>query len=102
MGYVWLAFSLMTAILANVFVKTAYGFTNRASTALAFLCYGWCAYFLVLTVSYMELGALYGIWAGLTVSGTALIGMNFLNERRSKRKVLSIALIIFGVVLLQL
>ena len=102
MGYFLLVLSLVTSITANICVKLSYGFTRKLASISAFVFYGLCGLFLVLTVRYMELGVLYGIWAGLTVSGTALLGMLFFGESSSRRKLISIGIIIVGVILLQL
>lgn len=102
MGYVYLILSVVTSILANTCVKLSYGFKKIFASIGAFLFYGLCALFLVLTVRHMELGVLYGIWAGVTVAGTALIGVFFFNETSSSRKMLSILIIVLGVVLLNL
>ena len=100
MGYLLLASSVITAVSANICVKMSYGFSKWMASILAFLFYGLCGFLLVLTVRHMELGILYGIWAGLTVSATALAGIVWFCENAGKRKLFSIAVIIAGVILL--
>ena len=50
----------------------------------------------------LPVGAAYAVWTGIGAAGTAVFGMVFLNETTQVLKLVSIALVIAGVVGLQL
>lgn len=100
MGYLLLGISVVAAVVANICVKLSYGFTKLSASVGAFVWYGVCGFLLVLTVRHMELGILYGIFAGLTVFATALAGILLFGEGAGKRKIISLGIIIAGVLLL--
>lgn len=93
---------LFTAIcgetLANAMLKESDGFKKLYPTI--FMCIGYIISFsfLSLTLLHMPLGVAYAIWGGLGTCLTALIGVYFYKEKMSKKKFLGIALIIIGVI----
>ncbi|MFD2923949.1 DMT family transporter [Halobacillus naozhouensis] len=102
MGYILLTISLIFAVLGNTSVKLSQGFYKRMPSFGSFLFYGFCIYFLTLSVQHIEVSIAYAIWSGVTIAATTLIGILFFNESINKRKVSSVLLIIAGVLVLHL
>lgn len=83
-------------------MKLSEGFTKTVPSVLVAVFYIACFSLLTLALKKMELSTAYAIWAGV---GTALVagaGVVFFHEPLSAMKIGSIALIILGVVGLQL
>lgn len=57
---------------------------------------------LTVALKQLEVGTAYAVWTGLGAAGTAVVGMALLDESVSTLKVVSIALIVAGVVGLNL
>ncbi|SDJ81619.1 DMT family transporter [Sediminibacillus albus] len=102
MAYLYLVSSLVLAFLSNLSVKMSGGFARPLPTIAAFISYALCLTCLTLSVQYFEVGLVYALWSGVTVSSTAIIGMLFFNETFNRLKILSLFVIITGVVLLHI
>jgi small multidrug resistance pump len=98
MGY--LLVSLILATLGNICVKLSAGFRRIFPSAASFVLIGLCLYFLTLSVKTIEIGIAYALWSGVSIAATTLAGILLFNEKASKRKFLSIGLIIAGVLIL--
>ncbi|MGP7817667.1 DMT family transporter [Niallia sp. 01092] len=101
MGYVFLTISLILGVSSQMCVKLSKGFKVLLPTIGAFLLLIVCIYFVSLTTKYFEMGVVFAIWAGLTVASTTLLGIYIFKESKSTRKLVSVALIIIGVVILK-
>ena len=95
---------LMVAIATEVFATAALpradGFTNAPWTAVVVAGYALSIWLLTLVVKEIPVSVTYAIWAGLGTAAIAVVGVVFLDEPVNLLKVSAIALIIFGVVLL--
>ena len=97
------------AIVAEVFATTALRATNDwdgaqkwAGLAGVAVGYGLSFWMLSLVLKKMELGISYAVWAGVGTALTALVGVWLFGEGVSAAKFGCIALIIVGVVGLEL
>ena len=85
-----------------VLLKQSHGLTRLAPT----LGFAACALlsFTLLTIAlrHLEVGAAYAVWTGLGAAGTAVVGMVALSESVSPLKIASIALVLIGVIGLNL
>ncbi|WP_158737870.1 multidrug efflux SMR transporter [Alteribacillus sp. YIM 98480] len=100
MGYIFLTISLILAVLGNTSVKLSQGFQRWLPSIGVFILYGFCIYFLTLSVQKIEISIAYAIWSGVTIAATTLIGIVFFNELANVRKISSVILIILGVLFL--
>ncbi len=95
---------LLVAISAEVGATSALpraqGFTNPAWTALVLAGYIFSIWLLTIVVKTIPVSVTYAIWAGLGTAAIAVVGVAYLNEPINPLKVIAIALIIGGVVLL--
>ncbi|MGB8001279.1 MAG: multidrug efflux SMR transporter [Anaerobacillus sp.] len=97
---IYLSLSLIFSIIGSIAVKQSAGFKRRFPSISAFFLFGLCIYFLTLSVQTIEIGFAYAIWSGGSIAGTTVAGIILFNEKATKRKFLSITLIIIGVVIL--
>jgi small multidrug resistance pump len=97
---------LMTAIgsevTASALLPRADGFRNPLWTAVVLLGYGLSIWLLALVVRTLPVSMTYAIWAGLGTAAVAVVGACFLGESMGWVKIVSLALIIAGVVGLNL
>ena len=97
---------LLIAIVAEVFassmLKLTNGFKRLLPTLGVVAGYGTAFYFLSLTLQSLAIGTAYAIWAGLGTALTAVVGVIFYKEYFNVKKFIGIAMIIVGVVILNL
>jgi len=103
----FVAFALLGAAIAFEVAATASlpraeGFTNPTWSAVVVAGYGVSIWLLTLVVKEIPVSVTYAIWAGLGTAAIAVVGVMFLDEPVTVLKVTAIALIIAGVVLLNL
>ena len=99
---VLLGLAIVAEVVATSSLKASNGFTRLGYSSLTVLAYGLAFYLLSQTLKRMELGVAYAIWAGAGTALMAVVGYWFFQENMSIIKVLSIALIVLGVVGLNL
>lgn len=97
---IFLILALAFSIIGSIAVKLSAGFTRKIPGIASFVLFGLCIYFLTLSVQSIEIGLAYAIWSGGSIAGTTIAGLILFNEKATRRKFLSIALIIIGVVIL--
>lgn len=95
---------LVLAIAAEVAgtagLKASEGFGRLVPSGLAVLGYALAFYFLAQSLKYIPLGIAYAIWSGLGTVGSVLLGLLIWKEVLGPVHVLGIALIVVGVVVL--
>ena len=97
---------LMAAIGVEVAASAALprtqSFRDPLWTALVLAGYATSIWLLALVVKQLPVSIAYAVWAGLGTAGMAVVGMLFLDERLDLMKAAALALIVLGVVLLNL
>ncbi|GAA0440850.1 MULTISPECIES: DMT family transporter [Streptomyces] len=102
MAYVTLGAAILVEVLATTAMKYSEGFTKlwpSLGTAAGYLV---AFVLLAQTLKTMSVGTTYAIWSGAGTAVIAAIGMLFLGEAANAARLIGIALIIGGVVLLNL
>ncbi|KNB53148.1 DMT family transporter [Streptomyces caatingaensis] len=102
MGYALLAAAIAAEVAGTTAMKYSDGFSRlwpSLGTAAGYLI---AFALLARTLKAMEMGTAYAIWAGVGTAAVAAIGTVFLGEPAGLAKVAGIALVILGVVLLNL
>jgi small multidrug resistance pump len=97
-----LSFAIATEVGATIALRYSDGFTRPAPTAFVVLGYGASFWLLALVLRDLSIGTTYAVWSA---AGTALIaafGIFALGEPATALKLASLALIIIGVVGLNL
>jgi small multidrug resistance pump len=77
-------------------------FRDPAWTALVLAGYAVSIWLLAAVIRHIAVSVTYAIWAGLGTAGIAIVGVLFLGERFDVVKAVALALIVTGVVILNL
>ncbi|GEM45182.1 DMT family transporter [Deinococcus cellulosilyticus] len=99
-SYIYLFLAIFAEIIGTSALKASDGFTKWLPSTLVVVGYATAFYLLSLSLKNISIGTAYAIWSGLGTAGIVLIGTLFLKESLDLPKVLGIALIIAGVVVL--
>ncbi|GGT78607.1 DMT family transporter [Streptomyces coeruleorubidus] len=102
MGYLLLAAAITAEVGATTAMKYSDGFSRLGPSLLTLLGYLVSFALLAQTLKTVSVGTAYAIWAGVGTAAIATIGIVFLGEGMSVAKAAGIALIIIGVVVLNL
>jgi small multidrug resistance pump len=102
MGYLMLAGAIAAEVAATTAMKYTDGFTKLLPSVLTALGYVVSFALLAQTLKTVSVGTAYAIWAGVGTAAIAAIGITFLGEGMTAAKAVGIALIIGGVVVLNL
>ncbi|MFF3309665.1 DMT family transporter [Streptomyces sp. NPDC002952] len=102
MGYVLLAGAIAAEVAATTAMKYSEGFSRLWPSLVTLLGYVVAFALLAQTLKTVSVGTAYAIWAGAGTAVIAAIGMLFLGEGLTAAKLTGIALIIAGVVVLNL
>lgn len=102
MCWLWLFLAIALEVTATILMKYSDGFTRLGPTIGMLVFYGLSLAPLARVLKELEVGAVYAIWSALGTAAVALLGMFLFHEPANGLKVFSIALIIVGVVCLNL
>jgi small multidrug resistance pump len=101
--YLFLAGAILAEVAATSLLKSTEGFTRLWPTVAC--AGGYVVAFLLLAQGIqrgLEVGVAYAIWAGLGTTLIVVVGILFLGEPVSAAKVAGVALVVAGVVILNL
>ena len=93
-----LAAAIGIEVAATATLPRTQGFTEPGWTVLVIGGYALSIWLLAVIVRTIPVSIAYAIWSGLGTAAVAVIGTMFLGEQVSPLKVISLALIVFGVV----
>ncbi len=102
MGFLLLAGAIAAEVAATTAMKYTEGFSRLLPSLLTVLGYVVSFALLAQTLKTVPVGTAYAIWAGVGTAAIATLGMLFLGEAMTAAKAAGIALIIIGVVVLNL
>jgi small multidrug resistance pump len=94
--------AILSEVVGTVALKASDGFARFGPTALVVVGYGLTFYFLGLALKQIPLGVAYAIWSGLGTAGAVLAGVLIWRESLNLAGVIGIALIVAGVLILNL
>jgi small multidrug resistance pump len=97
-----LTLAILSEVVATVFLRFTDGFTNLAPSIVVVVGYGLSFWLLALILKDLEIGFVYAVWSGAGTALIAAVGMIAFGETATALKFLSIALIILGVIGLNL
>jgi quaternary ammonium compound-resistance protein SugE len=83
-------------------LKYTEGFTRLVPSALTLTAMVASIVLLGLALKALPVGTAYAVWTGIGAAGTVIFGMLFLNESVSPHKIIAVALILAGVIGLNL
>ncbi|MFE7131953.1 DMT family transporter [Streptomyces sp. NPDC057638] len=102
MGYGMLAAAIVAEVAGTTAMKYSEGFTRLWPSVITVVGYVVAFSLLAQALKTLSVGTAYAIWAGIGTAAVAAIGMAFLGETASLAKFAGIALVIAGVVVLNL
>lgn len=97
-----LAVAIVSEVIATSALKAADGFTRLVPSVVVVVGYGTAFYFLSLALKSVPVGIAYAIWSGVGIVLLSLIGWVFYGQRLDAPALTGMALIVAGVVILQL
>jgi multidrug resistance protein EbrA len=99
-AYFLLALAIVSEVAGSSLLKAADGFKKLLPSIGVIIGYSVAFYALSLSLKTLPLGVAYAIWAGLGTVLTALVGIFIYKENVNGKKLLGLALIVGGVILL--
>ncbi|HUJ11543.1 MAG TPA: multidrug efflux SMR transporter [Verrucomicrobiae bacterium] len=102
MHWILLALSILAEVVGTLCLKWSHGFARVWPTVGMTVLYIATFVFLNLAAKTLDLGLAYAIWAGVSVAGVAVCGVMLFHEPVDAYRVIGIAAIIVGVLVLNL
>ncbi len=102
MAWIQLALAGLLEIIWAVAMKKSHGFTILAPSVVMLVSVLASFAMLALAMRSLPLSTAYGVWSGIGVVGTFILGVTFLGEEISPLRLLAAGLIIAGIVLMKL
>lgn len=101
-AFIYLMLAITTEIIATSALKASNGFTRLLPSVIVVIGYASAFYFLSLSLREIPLGVAYAIWSGIGTAATVVVGYLVYKEEINTWGLLGIALIIIGVLILNL
>ncbi|MFI8234324.1 DMT family transporter [Streptomyces sp. NPDC085900] len=102
MGYLLLGVAIAAEVGATTAMKFSEGFSRLVPSLVTVVGYVVSFVLLAQTLKTLSVGTAYAIWAGVGTAAIAVIGLLFFGEGMTVTKAAGMALIIVGVVVLNL
>ncbi|WP_459617320.1 DMT family transporter [Bordetella sp. 2513F-2] len=102
MKWLYLALAIGAEIVATSMLKSSAGFTRLWPTAATVAGYVVSFYFLSLTLRELPIGIAYAVWSGVGIVAISLVGLVFFKQTLDLPAVIGIALIVAGVLVMNL
>ncbi|MBL4614524.1 MAG: multidrug efflux SMR transporter [Magnetovibrio sp.] len=100
--YALLGIAIATEVAGTTALKFSDGMTKLGPSVVVVIGYGFSFWLLALTLKSMPIGLVYAVWSGLGVAAIAIVGVYWFDEPLNLAGIAGLALIILGVVVLQL
>lgn len=102
MKWIYLVLAILFEVAGTTSMKLAEGFSKPLYAIPIFTFYLVSLSFLTLALRYFSVSTVYAVWSGMGIALIALIGAVYFQESLSWAKLVGLALIIAGVVVLNL
>ena len=100
MSWLFLAIAILCEIVATSALKATDGFTRAGPSAVVIAGYAVSFYFFSLAVRIIPVGIAYALWSGVGIMAIALIAWVIYDQTLDLAAILGLALIIAGIVVL--
>ena len=100
--YIAMGIAIVAEVIATTALKSSDSFSRLVPSVIALVGYGAALYFLTLTMRSIPTGVTYAIWAGLGIVLISITSFFFHGQKIDIAGMLGMALIIAGVVVLNL
>jgi small multidrug resistance pump len=101
-AYLALGIAIVAEVIATTALKSSDGFTRLVPSLIALAGYGCALYLLTVTMRVVPTGIAYAIWSGLGIVLISISSYVFHQQKIDLAGILGMALIIAGVVILNL
>ncbi|MCX8003807.1 MAG: multidrug efflux SMR transporter [Burkholderiaceae bacterium] len=101
-AYLWLLAAILCGVTGTAALTASAGFTRLAPLALMAPAYLLCFVALTRALKTLSIGVAYAIWSGVGIAAITLIGWRVFGQHLNAGQLAGIALIIAGVVVIQL
>jgi small multidrug resistance pump len=101
-SYLFLALAVVLGVTSNSFAKSAEGFTLLFPTIITGITIVMCMYALSMVMKNIPMGITYASFAGLTIIATVIVGIFRFNQMPNLYSLIGLALIIAGVLMVNL
>ena len=95
-------FAVLSEVTATTALKFSEGFTKLVPSIIVVVGYGLSFYLLSLSLKVMPIGIAFALWSGIGIVLTVIAGMVLWREPLDWARVVGIALIIFGILVINL
>lgn len=102
MAYLFLAVSIIGELIGTSMLKASEGFTKFYPSLFTIVAFIISFFFISLALKTLPLNMTYAIWSGVGAVATALISVLIWKEKINTGSIIGIALIVIGVVVLNL
>jgi small multidrug resistance pump len=100
MGYVYLALAIIAEVVATSALKSSQGFTRLIPSLVVVVGYGAAFYLLSIVLKTIPIGVAYAVWAGVGIALVTAVSAIAFDQMPDAPAVLGIALIISGVIVI--
>ena len=101
-SYLFLALAVVLGVTSNSFAKSAEGFTLLFPSIITGITIVMCMYALSMVMKNIPMGITYASFAGLTIIATVIVGIFRFNQIPNLYSLIGLALIIAGVLMVNL
>lgn len=101
-AYYYLAVAICAEVIATVSMKAVKGFSTPLPLILVIVGYGIAFWMLTLVVRSVPVGVAYAVWAGMGIVMVSVAALFIYGQKLDVPAMLGMALIVLGVVVIQL
>lgn len=102
MKYVYLLLAIAFEILGTSSLQESEQFTKWKPSVMVVIGFGLAFFFLSASLKYLPLGIVYALWAGIGIVAISIVSVVRFKQTMDFPAILGIALIVAGVVIIQL
>lgn len=102
MKYVYLLLAIAFEILGTSSLQESEQFTKWKPSVMVVIGFGLAFFFLSASLKYLPLGIVYALWAGIGIVAISIVSVVRFKQTLDFPAILGIALIVAGVVIIQL
>ena len=102
MAYLYLAFAIVSEVIATSALKASAEFTKLIPSVIVVIGYGISFYLMTLVLKTIPLGITYAIWSGVGIVLVAVVGAYLYKQVPDLPAVIGMALIISGVIVIHM
>jgi len=97
-GWIDMSASIFFEVIGTIALKLSDGMTRFLSSLVLFVSFALSFWLFSLAVRTIQLGVAYAVWSGVATALITLIGVVYFRDSMTAVKVLGIALIVIGVI----